>query len=135
MTFFTDKKAMADTYTTDNKRVDTTRNGRFKDGLQDLKRKVTGQPAPSYSGQYEGYTNITKPYVVDAEGRNWDDVRTVFDQEKYDSLMSITPEEKAAVMSLWEMAGQNQDWFCAICNMFDIRASRAQLKDTSQRHG
>ena len=65
--------------------------------------------AASYSngegGQYEGYLNITKPYVVDAKGRAWDRVTSEFSQGLYEEMRdAFTKEEKAALVSLagWE---------------------------------
>lgn len=56
-------------------------------------------------GQYEGYLNITKPYVVDAKGRFWDRVSSEFSQGLYEQMRdAFTAEEKAALISLagWE---------------------------------
>ena len=65
--------------------------------------------AASYSngegGQYEGYLNITKPYVVDAKGRFWDRISSEFSQGLYEQTRdAFTEEEKAALISLagWE---------------------------------
>lgn len=92
VTFFTDRKTMAESYAPTNDRVDTRRNGRFKDGLQELKRQITGESAPRYSGQYEGYVNITKPYVVDAKGMYWSKIYT-----GNDKFGTLTEEELAAL--------------------------------------
>lgn len=56
-------------------------------------------------GQYEGYLNITNPYVVDAKGRFWDRVSSEFSQGLYEQMRdAFTAEEKAALISLagWE---------------------------------
>lgn len=55
--------------------------------------------------QYEGYLNITNPYVVDAKGRAWDNVSSEFSQDLYEQMRdAFTAEEKAALISLagWE---------------------------------
>jgi hypothetical protein len=77
ITFFTDNKDMADSYDEANE-----------------------------GGQYEGYLNITNPYVIDAQGRDWNKVTKEYSQELYDSLKSITEEEKNALIDLMEW----DDW-------------------------
>ena len=41
---------------------------------QDLYRNLKKEGQPLVRRQYEGYVNITKPYIVDAEERNWNQV-------------------------------------------------------------
>ena len=45
---------------------------------------------------YKVYLNLTNPLVVDAEGRNWNNISREFSQEVYDRYQSLTAEEKAA---------------------------------------
>lgn len=42
--------------------------------------------------QYEGYVNITNPYVVDAEGRSWGRAEIKFNDNKQDDLNKITSD-------------------------------------------
>ena len=51
---------------------------------------------------YKVYLNLTNPLVVDAEGRNWDNVSREFSQEIADRYHSLTAEEKAALHNLAE---------------------------------
>ena len=54
---------------------------------------------------YKVYLNLTNPLVVDAEGRNWDNVSQEFWPELYEQWKTdFTPEEKAALIDLagWE---------------------------------
>lgn len=44
--------------------------------------------------QYSGYVNIQNPYVIDAEGRNWDSVEVKPDQKMQEKLSSLTEEQK-----------------------------------------
>ena len=60
---------------------------------------------------YKVYLNLTNPLVVDAEGRNWDNVTREFSQELADKYNSLTAEEKAALSNLasWEDVGIFRD--------------------------
>lgn len=49
---------------------------------------------------YKVYLNLTNPLVVDAEGRNWDNVTREFSQEIADRYHSLTDEEKATLSNL-----------------------------------
>lgn len=53
---------------------------------------------------YKVYLNLTNPLVVDAEGRNWNNVSREFSQEIADRYNSLTADERAAMTSLasWE---------------------------------
>ena len=53
---------------------------------------------------YKVYLNLTNPLVVDAKGRNWNNVSREFSQEIADNYNSLTAEEKAALTDLaeWE---------------------------------
>ena len=53
---------------------------------------------------YKVYLNLKNPLVVDAEGRNWDNVSSEFSQELADKYNSLTAEEKDALIDLaeWE---------------------------------
>lgn len=49
---------------------------------------------------YKVYLNLTNPLVVDAEGRNWNNVSREFSQEVADRYNTLTAEEKAALSDL-----------------------------------
>ena len=51
---------------------------------------------------YKVYLNLTNPLVVDAEGRNWNNISREFSQEVADRYHSLTAEEKAALTDLAE---------------------------------
>jgi hypothetical protein len=49
---------------------------------------------------YKVYLNLTNPLVVDAEGRNWNDISREYSQEIADKYNSLTTEEKATLHDL-----------------------------------
>ena len=53
---------------------------------------------------YKVYLNLTNPLVVDAKGRNWNNVSREYSQEVAERYHSLTTEEKAALADLagWE---------------------------------
>ena len=51
---------------------------------------------------YKVYLNLVNPLVVDAEGRNWNNISREFSQEIADRYHSLTAEEKAALTDLAE---------------------------------
>lgn len=53
---------------------------------------------------YKVYLNLTNPLVVDAEGRNWNNISREYSQEIADRYNSLTAEEKKALTQLasWE---------------------------------
>ena len=79
--------------------------------------------------QYEGYLNITEPYVVDAKGRAWDRVSSEFSQQLYEQTRdAFTAEEKDALIDLagWEdFAAFNEEV---------SRAVRDSGKPTADKH-
>lgn len=44
--------------------------------------------------QYEVYANITKPFIIDAEGRNWDNISREIIQEYKDVVDGLSQEQK-----------------------------------------
>lgn len=44
--------------------------------------------------QYEVYANITKPFIIDAEGRNWDNISREIVQEYKDVVDNLSQEQK-----------------------------------------
>ena len=61
--------------------------------------------------QYEGYVNITNPYVIDAQGQSWNTIERSFSQKLYDKYMSLTESEKNRLIDLveWEDVGVFRD--------------------------
>ncbi|MBO5319477.1 MAG: hypothetical protein J6B01_06705 [Ruminococcus sp.] len=53
---------------------------------------------------YKVYLNLKNPLVIDAEGRNWNNVSREYSQEVADRYNSLTAEEKEALVQLasWE---------------------------------
>ena len=51
--------------------------------------------------QYEGYVNITNPYVVDAEGRYWDTITEDTNEEAVEKINSLSDEQKKKLKDLY----------------------------------
>jgi hypothetical protein len=71
--------------------------------LRKLKRDVNGNIKDiqrQHRLQYQGYVNITNPYIVDADGQNWDSVKAGIDPKIIEQLNKITAEEKKALTQL-----------------------------------
>ena len=71
---------------------------------------------------YKVYLNLVNPLVVDAEGRNWNNVTREFSQEIADRYHSLTADERAALTGLaeWGEYGIFKD------EMLEARASAEQ---------
>ena len=54
--------------------------------------------------QYEGYVNITKPYIIDAEGRNWNEITREINKEKVKAINSINSEQQAELTKLSKLS-------------------------------
>ena len=93
VTFFTDSKEMSSSYAENPVLVDTSRD------------KAPNSRTDAFSGMYKGYANITKPYVVDVKGGEWNQIPW-FNQQKYDAFTSVTEQERNAVMNLYEETGR-----------------------------
>ena len=50
--------------------------------------------------QYEGYVNLTNPYVIDAEGRTWNKVESKADSDLTKRLLEVTEEDRRYLESL-----------------------------------
>ena len=61
-------------------------NELFRNLKQDI-QKADSHNRKRY--QYEGYVNITNPYVIDAEGRNWNKVESKKDSDTTTKLLSL----------------------------------------------
>lgn len=71
---------------------------------------------------YKVYLNLTNPLVVDAEGRNWNNVSREFSQKVADRYKSLTEEEKAALSNLAEWG----EYSIFKDEMLDARAAAEQ---------
>ena len=71
---------------------------------------------------YKVYLNLTNPLVVDAEGKNWNNISREYSQEVADRYNSLTAEEKAALVNLaeWGEYGVFKD------EMLEARAAAEQ---------
>lgn len=71
---------------------------------------------------YKVYLNLTNPLVVDAEGRNWNNISREYSQVIADRYNSLTAEEKAALTDLaeWGEYGVFKD------EMLEARANAEQ---------
>ena len=60
---------------------------------------------------YKVYLNLKNPLVVDAEGRNWNNISREFSQEVYDRYQSLTDSEKTALAEIagWDEYGIFRD--------------------------
>lgn len=71
--------------------------------LKKLQRDVSGNikdELEQHRLQYEGYVNITNPYVVDAKGRLWNNVQNDIPPKIKEQLSRITDTEKQALKQL-----------------------------------
>ncbi len=69
--------------------------------LQDLYEEYCDYMGIGYGdANYKVYLNLTNPLVVDAEGRNWNNISREFSQEVYDRYKSLTEQENAALADL-----------------------------------
>lgn len=59
------------------------------DVLKKIKVDLDNRYGKSNKYQYEGYTNITNPYEVDAEGRNWNKIRSKEDSVTTTKLTNL----------------------------------------------
>jgi hypothetical protein len=71
---------------------------------------------------YKVYLNLKNPLVVDAEGRNWNNITREFSQEVADRYNSLTAEEKAALSNLAEWG----EYSVFKDEMLDARAAAEQ---------
>lgn len=71
-----------------------------KDMLRNLKEDVHKTLADERKYQYPGYIKMTNPYIVDAEGRYWNEVSYEMDEELKETIDSLTEEDKKYLSSL-----------------------------------
>lgn len=71
---------------------------------------------------YKVYLNLKNPLIVDAEGRNWNNISREYSQEIADRYNSLTAEEKAALTNLAEWG----EYSIFKDEMLDARAAAEQ---------
>ena len=79
---------------------------------------------------YKVYLNLTNPLVVDAKGKNWNNISREYSQEVADRYHSLTAEEKAALADLagWEEYGVFRDEMLSVAKA----ASDGKLDKTNK---
>lgn len=70
------------------------------DVLKKIKVDLDNRYGKSNKYQYEGYVNITNPYVVNAEGRSWDNVSRRIEDKKLNVIKSLTDKQKTELNKL-----------------------------------
>ena len=70
------------------------------DILKKIKVDLDNRYGKSNKYQYEGYVNITNPYVVNAEGKNWDNVSRRIEDKKLNVIKSLTDKQKTELNKL-----------------------------------
>ena len=58
---------------------------------------------------YEGYLNITNPYVINAQGAEWNKVNKTFDKTLIDKINKITPSLKQEIVSKAQETSQERE--------------------------
>lgn len=59
--------------------------------------------------QYEGYVNITNPYIVEGNEANWDNIITGYDEIAIRYANEISQEDKQALIDLYEESKYNYE--------------------------
>lgn len=70
------------------------------DVLKKIKVDLNNRYGKQNKYQYEGYINITNPYVVNAEGKNWDNVSRRIEDKKLNVIKSLTDKQKTELNKL-----------------------------------
>ena len=70
------------------------------DVLKKIKVDLNNRYGKQNKYQYEGYINITNPYVVNAEGKNWNNVSRRIEDKKLNVIKSLTDKQKAELNKL-----------------------------------
>ena len=70
------------------------------DVLKKIKVDLDNRYGKQNKYQYEGYINITNPYVVNAEGKNWDNVSRRIEDKKLNVIKSLTDKQKTELNKL-----------------------------------
>lgn len=94
----------------------TSKNILLRSVVDDI-NNITGEKAKY---QYEGYLNITNPYIVDAKESNWDEIITGYDEISVRHAKEIRQEIKDELI---ELADKSKVEY----NLIDTR--RKQIKD------
>ena len=70
------------------------------DTLEDLYRNLKTEGQNLAKRQYEGYVNITNPYVIDAEGRNWNRIESKKDSSTTEKMIYLDSLTKDRLIQL-----------------------------------
>ena len=93
------------------------------DSLDEIYREFCDYEGVGYGdANYKVYLNLTNPLVIDAEGRNWNNITREYSQEIADRYHSLTAEEKAALTNLAEWG----EYSIFKDEMLDARAAAEQ---------
>lgn len=77
--------------------------------LRNLKQDIQTKDWTNNSKrQYEGYVNLKNPYVIDAQGRNWDRVNEIIDKEVFAEAEEIKKDINK-IVALEELADESID--------------------------
>ena len=92
---------------------------------QDLYRRLKSAYDHIDRYQYEGYVNITNPYVVDADGENWNSVSYKYDEEAIDKYINLDESIKEKLINLVRESNSK----------YNIARDRYnELRDTMENH-
>ena len=72
----------------------------IKNDFYDYFNNITGTTKGIYKYQYEGYVNITNPYIIDAKEANWDSILTGYDEMSVRYANEISQEDKQELIEL-----------------------------------
>ena len=70
------------------------------DNLEELYRNLKAEGQPLAKRQYEGYVNITNPYIIDAEGRNWNKIESKKDSSTTEKMIYMDSLTKDRLIQL-----------------------------------
>lgn len=70
------------------------------DTLEELYRNLKAEGQPLAKRQYEGYVNITNPYIIDAEGRNWNKIESKKDSPTTEKMIYMDSLTKDRLIQL-----------------------------------
>ena len=77
----------------------------------DLFRNVTSATSPYEHYQYNGYLNITNPYIVEGNGKNWNDILQGDNPKAKNMYELLTDDEKTEMTKLANLTNEMYDNF------------------------
>ena len=97
----------------------------------DLFRNVTSVTSPYEHYQYNGYLNITNPYIVEGNGKNWNDILQGDNLKAKNMYELLTDDEKTEMTKLANLTNEMYDNFQDKYDAFYQRllATNEQLYD------